>query len=69
LNADYGHDLLFGAMMLPTVEPAQWIVEMAEMIDEVGLDLFGAAEHPTGRTISTALLFSRPLSGGPNGCR
>lgn len=36
---DYGHELLFGAFLTPTSSPAQQPVALAQLSEQVGLDL------------------------------
>jgi alkanesulfonate monooxygenase SsuD/methylene tetrahydromethanopterin reductase-like flavin-dependent oxidoreductase (luciferase family) len=44
--ADYGHDLMFGAMLEPPAERPQDVVALAELIEEVGLDVVSLSDHP-----------------------
>ncbi|MCW2598857.1 MAG: fgd1 [Frankiales bacterium] len=44
--ADYGHDLLFGTFIQPTAEHAQRVVGLAQLTEEVGLDLASFQDHP-----------------------
>ncbi|GAB2964025.1 hypothetical protein GCM10027280_61150 [Micromonospora polyrhachis] len=44
--ADYGHDLLFGTFLTPTAEQAQQVVELAQLTEQVGLDLVSVQDHP-----------------------
>jgi hypothetical protein len=44
--ADYGHDLLFGTFLTPKAEQAQYVVELAELTERVGLDLVTLQDHP-----------------------
>lgn len=43
---DYGHDLLFGAFVTPTAQPAAHAVEVAVAADRAGLDLVTFQDHP-----------------------
>ena len=43
---DYGHDLLFGSFITPTVRPIQQAVELTRFAEEVGLDLATFQDHP-----------------------
>ena len=43
---DYGHDLLFGAFITPTAQPAMHAVELAVVADRAGLDLAMFQDHP-----------------------
>jgi hypothetical protein len=44
--ADFGHDLLFGTFILPTAEQPQRVVGLAQLTEEVGLDLASFQDHP-----------------------
>ncbi|NEE01044.1 LLM class flavin-dependent oxidoreductase [Phytoactinopolyspora halotolerans] len=43
---DYGHDLLFGTFVTPAAAQAGRVVELAQLTDDVGLDIFTAQDHP-----------------------
>jgi hypothetical protein len=43
---DYGHDLWFGANLIPSHESQAAPVELAELADRVGLDLVTFQDHP-----------------------
>jgi alkanesulfonate monooxygenase SsuD/methylene tetrahydromethanopterin reductase-like flavin-dependent oxidoreductase (luciferase family) len=43
---DYGHDLLFGSFIGPRAADADEVVALAELSDEVGLDLATFQDHP-----------------------
>jgi hypothetical protein len=43
---DYGHELLFGTFLTPTAEAAERVVELAQLTDQVGLDLVSIQDHP-----------------------
>lgn len=43
---DYGHDLLFGAFITPTAQPATQAVDLAMVAERVGLDLVTFQDHP-----------------------
>ncbi|MGW0432836.1 LLM class flavin-dependent oxidoreductase [Micromonospora sp. NPDC003197] len=44
--ADHGHDLLFGTFLTPSAEQAQQVVELAQLTEQVGLDLVSVQDHP-----------------------
>jgi alkanesulfonate monooxygenase SsuD/methylene tetrahydromethanopterin reductase-like flavin-dependent oxidoreductase (luciferase family) len=46
INADYGHDLLFGTFVTPTNHPVHQAVEQAVIADRAGLDLVTFQDHP-----------------------
>lgn len=43
---DYGHDLLFGTFVTPTVQPPEHAVELAIVAERAGLDLVTFQDHP-----------------------
>ncbi|MEU9169816.1 LLM class flavin-dependent oxidoreductase [Streptomyces sp. NPDC048420] len=43
---DYGHDLLFGAVLVPSAEHADDAVALARVADRAGLDLVSVPDHP-----------------------
>jgi alkanesulfonate monooxygenase SsuD/methylene tetrahydromethanopterin reductase-like flavin-dependent oxidoreductase (luciferase family) len=43
---DYGHDLLFGTFITPTVHPVHQAVDLARVADRAGLDLVTFQDHP-----------------------
>jgi Luciferase-like monooxygenase/Hemerythrin HHE cation binding domain len=43
---DYGHDLWFGANLIPSHDSQDATVELAELADQVGLDLVTFQDHP-----------------------
>ncbi len=43
---DYGHDLLFGTFITPTVQPPMHAVDLAIVADRAGLDLVTFQDHP-----------------------
>ncbi|MCX5557553.1 LLM class flavin-dependent oxidoreductase [Streptomyces sp. NBC_00038] len=43
---DYGHDLLFGAVLTPDAEQPHAVIELARLADRAGLDLVSVADHP-----------------------
>src|SRR5690625_7825245 len=43
---DYGHDLTFGAFLTPVAAGASEVVELAQLTDQVGLDLVTVQDHP-----------------------
>jgi alkanesulfonate monooxygenase SsuD/methylene tetrahydromethanopterin reductase-like flavin-dependent oxidoreductase (luciferase family) len=44
--ADYGHDLLFGTFLTPSADDANHVLELAQLTDELGLDLVTVQDHP-----------------------
>jgi alkanesulfonate monooxygenase SsuD/methylene tetrahydromethanopterin reductase-like flavin-dependent oxidoreductase (luciferase family) len=55
---DYGHDLKFGAMLTPDGDWGRELVPLAELTEQVGLDLVCITDHPflTDRLDAIALL-------------
>lgn len=43
---DYGHDLLFGSFLTPVNDPPQRPVALAELSEQIGLDLVTFQDHP-----------------------
>ena len=43
---DYVHDLMFGTLLEPPSAPGHDVVELAELTEQVGLDLVSLADHP-----------------------
>ena len=43
---DYGHDLLFGTFLVPTAKQARHVIELAELTEQVGLDLVSTSDLP-----------------------
>lgn len=43
---DYGHDLLFGTFVTPSVKDAQNVLDLAVTADRAGLDLVTFQDHP-----------------------
>lgn len=43
---DYGHELWFGAFLTPDARQADHIVDLAQLADQIGLDLLGVQDHP-----------------------
>lgn len=43
---DYGHDLLFGTFLTPAADHASRVLELAQLTDELGLDLVTVQDHP-----------------------
>jgi hypothetical protein len=43
---DYGHELVFGTFLTPTVEQAERVVALAQLTEQVGLDLVTLQDHP-----------------------
>ncbi|MET8028780.1 LLM class flavin-dependent oxidoreductase [Streptomyces avermitilis] len=43
---DYGHDLLFGAVLTPDAQNPRAVVELARLADRSGLDLVSVPDHP-----------------------
>ena len=44
--ADYGHDLQFGFFLDPSIGNPGRTLEVAQIVDELGLDLIGIQDHP-----------------------
>jgi alkanesulfonate monooxygenase SsuD/methylene tetrahydromethanopterin reductase-like flavin-dependent oxidoreductase (luciferase family) len=44
--ADYMHDLIFGAALPPSARDHEEVLAIAELADELGLDLIGFQDHP-----------------------
>ena len=43
---DYGHELVFGTFLTPAVENAERVIAMAQLTEQVGLDLVTVQDHP-----------------------
>ena len=43
---DYGHELVFGTFLTPAVEQAERVVALAQLTEQVGLDLVTLQDHP-----------------------
>ena len=43
---DYGHDLLFGSFLTPTADRPDHVVGLAQLSEQVGLDLVTFQDHP-----------------------
>ncbi|MFF3755251.1 LLM class flavin-dependent oxidoreductase [Streptomyces sp. NPDC002018] len=43
---DYGHDLVFGALLEPPNDRPQDVLALAELIEAVGLDVVSLSDHP-----------------------
>jgi len=43
---DYKHDLLFGVGVAPNAREFEEVLNLAELADGLGLDLFGVQDHP-----------------------
>ncbi|HEY8589841.1 MAG TPA: LLM class flavin-dependent oxidoreductase, partial [Naasia sp.] len=43
---DYGHELLFGSFLTPTSAQPQQAVALAQMSEQIGLDLVTFQDHP-----------------------
>lgn len=43
---DYGHDLLFGTFVTPSVQPVTHAVDLAVVADRAGIDLVTFQDHP-----------------------
>jgi alkanesulfonate monooxygenase SsuD/methylene tetrahydromethanopterin reductase-like flavin-dependent oxidoreductase (luciferase family) len=57
--ADYGHDLIFGTFLTPMAEGANHVLELAQLTDELGLDLVTVQDHPyQARFLDTWTLLS-----------
>ncbi|AOS61015.1 LLM class flavin-dependent oxidoreductase [Actinoalloteichus hymeniacidonis] len=44
--ADYGHELRFGTFLTPTADRADQVIELAQLTEQVGLDLVTVQDHP-----------------------
>ncbi|GAA3382904.1 LLM class flavin-dependent oxidoreductase [Cryptosporangium minutisporangium] len=57
--ADYGHDLVFGTFLTPSAEAPDRVVELAQLTEQVGLDLASIQDHPyQARFLDTWTLLS-----------
>ena len=57
--ADYGHDLLFGTFLTPAADRAERVVTLAQLTEQVGLDLVSISDHPyQARFLDTWTLLS-----------
>jgi alkanesulfonate monooxygenase SsuD/methylene tetrahydromethanopterin reductase-like flavin-dependent oxidoreductase (luciferase family) len=43
---DYGHDLMFGALLEPSADRPQDVLGLAELMEQVGLDVVSLSDHP-----------------------
>jgi hypothetical protein len=43
---DYGHELVFGTFLTPTVADAERVIALAQLTEQVGLDLVTVQDHP-----------------------
>ena len=43
---DYGHELVFGTFLTPAVENAERVIALAQLTEQVGLDLVTVQDHP-----------------------
>jgi alkanesulfonate monooxygenase SsuD/methylene tetrahydromethanopterin reductase-like flavin-dependent oxidoreductase (luciferase family) len=43
---DYGHDLLFGTVLMPSVDRIAGVIELAQLSERAGLDLISVPDHP-----------------------
>ncbi|WP_020393356.1 LLM class flavin-dependent oxidoreductase [Kribbella catacumbae] len=43
---DYGHELVFGTFLTPAVENAERVIGLAQLTEQVGLDLVTVQDHP-----------------------
>ncbi|MFY1634746.1 LLM class flavin-dependent oxidoreductase [Solwaraspora sp. WMMB335] len=56
---DYGHDLLFGTFITPIAEQPDRVVALAQLTEDVGLDLVTVQDHPyQARFLDTWTLLS-----------
>jgi alkanesulfonate monooxygenase SsuD/methylene tetrahydromethanopterin reductase-like flavin-dependent oxidoreductase (luciferase family) len=56
---DYGHDLLFGTFITPTADQPDRVVALAQLTEQVGLDLVTVQDHPyQARFLDTWTLLS-----------
>jgi alkanesulfonate monooxygenase SsuD/methylene tetrahydromethanopterin reductase-like flavin-dependent oxidoreductase (luciferase family) len=55
---DYGHELKFGTMLSPATEWAREVMALAELTEQVGLDIVSLSDHPywTSRLDTMTLL-------------
>ena len=44
--ADYGHELVFGTFLTPMVENVERVIALAQLTEQVGLDLVTLQDHP-----------------------
>ncbi len=44
--ADYGHELMFGTFLTPNADQADRVIALAELTEQVGLDLVTVQDHP-----------------------
>lgn len=44
--ADHGHELLFGAFLPPDAAQAEAVLDLARLVEELGLDLLAFQDHP-----------------------
>jgi alkanesulfonate monooxygenase SsuD/methylene tetrahydromethanopterin reductase-like flavin-dependent oxidoreductase (luciferase family) len=44
--ADHGHELLFGAFLPPDAVQAEAVLDLARLVEELGLDLLAFQDHP-----------------------
>ncbi|SHN45078.1 LLM class flavin-dependent oxidoreductase [Cryptosporangium aurantiacum] len=57
--ADYGHDLVFGTFLTPTADAPDRVVALAQLTEQVGLDLATVQDHPyQARFLDTWTLLS-----------
>ncbi|WP_424528767.1 LLM class flavin-dependent oxidoreductase [Sphaerisporangium viridialbum] len=57
--ADYGHELLFGTFITPQADQADRVVALAQLTEQVGLDLVTIQDHPyQARFLDTWTLLS-----------
>jgi alkanesulfonate monooxygenase SsuD/methylene tetrahydromethanopterin reductase-like flavin-dependent oxidoreductase (luciferase family)/hemerythrin-like domain-containing protein len=57
--ADYGHELLFGTFITPQADQADRVVALAQLTEQVGLDLVTVQDHPyQARFLDTWTLLS-----------
>jgi alkanesulfonate monooxygenase SsuD/methylene tetrahydromethanopterin reductase-like flavin-dependent oxidoreductase (luciferase family) len=57
--ADYGHELLLGTFLTPLAAEPHRVIELAQLTEQVGLDLVGIQDHPyQARFLDTWTLLS-----------
>ncbi|WP_020576394.1 LLM class flavin-dependent oxidoreductase [Actinopolymorpha alba] len=43
---DYGHDLIFGTFLTPSADEPRRVIELAQLTEQVGLELVSVQDHP-----------------------
>ena len=44
--ADYGHELVFGTFLTPAADNPERVIALAQLTEQVGLDLVTLQDHP-----------------------